>query len=156
MQQRLEELQKTLYTAIPVTKHMCFNVVGADEQVLVLNAPLEVNRNNLGTAFAGSLNTLAILAGWSTLWLILAEQHLEGDIVIQDSSCKYLLPVRHDFTACCYKPEAETINKFACTLKQKGRARLEIKAEIYEGDAVAVVFQGRYVVQSRQPLQLLQ
>jgi thioesterase domain-containing protein len=106
--------------------------------------------NHQQTAFAGSLNALLTLAGWGQVWLILKELDLPGEIVIQDSSNKYLRPVNHDFVAVCYRPEQEQIARFATGLKKKGIARLELCANIYTDDTVAVTFKGRYVTSMKR------
>ena len=63
-----------------------------DESALILTAPLAPNHNHLGTAFGGSLATLATLAGYTLLWLELGDR--ESHIVIQESQIRYLAPVR--------------------------------------------------------------
>ncbi len=146
MQDHLFELQHILYTEIPITRHFNLTVGSYDERCLRLDAPLAENVNHAGTAFGGSLSALLTLAGWGMVWFIMHENQLEGEIVIQDSSCNYLRPVKHDFSAYCSKPDATQIAKFERMLHAHGRARLELDATIYDEDKVAVSFRGRYVV----------
>jgi thioesterase domain-containing protein len=47
-----------------------------DQGRLTLKAPFAPNINDKGTVFAGTLNAVATLAGWSLLWLILREHNL--------------------------------------------------------------------------------
>ncbi|HLZ61866.1 MAG TPA: thioesterase domain-containing protein [Ktedonosporobacter sp.] len=146
MKNLLEELQETLYTDIPLTKHLAITVDSYDDERLLLKAPLAQNINHKGTAFAGSLNAVVTLAGWGLLWLVLKEMGVRAVIVIQDSASNYLLPVKSDFSACCYRPDSGQIARMKQMLLMKGRARLELKAEIVADLKVAVSFQGRYVV----------
>lgn len=150
MYNQLQVLQESLYRDIPLTRHLKLHMNSYDAQRLKICAPLTENSNHVGTAFAGSLNSVVTLAGWSMLWLLLKELGVDGEIVIQDSTCNYLEPVTKDFYACCYKPDSEQVRKFEKTLKKRGRARLELQAEIIEDGVVRVSFKGRYVVQVRQ------
>jgi thioesterase domain-containing protein len=143
---QLEELQALLYKEIPITQHFHLSVGAYSEHLLRLDAPLAENVNHAGTAFGGSLSSLLTLAGWSMVWFLLREYQLPGEIIIQDSSCKYKYPVKRDFSAYCYRPDVEELSRFDKTLRLRGKARLELKAEIVESDQVAVSFMGRYVV----------
>ena len=68
---------------------------------LSLWAPISPNLNHKSTAFAGSLNSVLTLSGWSLVWLLLKEWGLSGTIVIQESTCHYHFPVHDDFVARC-------------------------------------------------------
>jgi thioesterase domain-containing protein len=146
MKDRLRALQETLYREIPITKHLGITVESYDDEQLILKAPIEPNRNHKQTAFAGSLNALVTLAGWGLLWLVLGEQDLATTIVIQNSESNYLRPVTNDFSARCRKPDSARLAHFENMLRKKGKARLELLAEIDEREKVAVSFKGRYVV----------
>jgi thioesterase domain-containing protein len=146
MQSAIQELQSVLLRTIPLTQHIGLSVISYEAGQLVLKAPLTPNINHQQTAFAGSLNALLTLAGWGQVWLILKELDLTGEIVIQDSSSNYLRPVNHDFVAACFRPEQEQIVRFTTGLQKKGIARLELCANIYTDDSVAVTFKGRYVI----------
>jgi thioesterase domain-containing protein len=146
MNEHLQALQQTLAQEIPITQYMGITVESYDDRGLILKAPLVGNTNPKGTAFAGSINALLTLAGWGQTWLILKELDGDGDVVIQDSNIRYIRPVSGDFAALCHKPDQENIARLEQSLRKRGKARLELSAEIYQRDVVAVEFKGRYVV----------
>ena len=145
--ERLSRLQETLYAEIPITKAIGLRVEGYDNGCLLLYAPLLPNINHKDTAFAGSINAVATLAGWSLLWLVLDQARLSGKVVIQDSRIQYLRPIAGDFGARCCLPAPERVAQFLTVLRKKSRARIELEAEIWEAQMPAVKFAGRYVVQ---------
>jgi len=146
MHDRLQELQETFAREIPITQHLGICIESYDDAGLTLKAPLQQNINHKFTAFAGSLNALLTLAGWGLLWLLLKERDMHAQIVIQESMSSYLRPVTRDFSARCHKPDPTQLARLETTLRKKGKARLELQAEIKEGDIVAVSFSGRYVI----------
>ena len=85
--------------------------------------------------------------GSSLIWCVLDEAQLPAKIVIQDSAIQYLQPITWDFTASCCLPEEPQVARFLATLQRRGRARLELHAEIWKADSLAVTFTGRYVAQ---------
>jgi thioesterase domain-containing protein len=141
-----QELQQTLEHEIPLTQHLGLRVISYDESGLTLRAPLAPNINHKRTAFAGSLNAVVTLTGWGLLWLILQELEIPARVVIQDSSCNYLRPVKDDFSAFCRKPTPQQISRMASMLKKRGRARIELSVEVRNEATVAVAFTGRYVL----------
>ncbi len=143
----LRALQEILATGIPLAKHLGVTVEAYDGACLTLTAPIAGNSNYHDTAFAGSLNAVTTLAGWGLLWLVLTETDLAARIVIQESIISYRKPVTRNFSARCYKPTPRRIAQLFSALKRKGKARLELAAEICEGEELAVLFKGQYVVQ---------
>src|SRR5689334_16575175 len=140
------ELEAVLHHEIPLSRQMGLTVRRYDGVYLTFQVPLAPNINHKATAFAGSLNAVMTLAGWGTVWLLLAERGLHGTIVIQESSTRYQLPVGNDFTATCRVPSAEEAERFLAGLRRRGKARLALKVEILDGDGrVAVAFTGMYV-----------
>jgi thioesterase domain-containing protein len=86
------------------------------------------------------------LVGWSMCWLI-APGWSSAKVLIQDSAIRYLRPVTRDFAAVCWAPAGAEVERFLLMLGRKGRARIELAAEIREAAEMAVAFSGRYVVQ---------
>ena len=142
----LTALRTKLATEMPVTQHLGITVAGLEDDALVLQAPLEANRNHQGTAFAGSLNALATLAGWSAVWLLVHDSGFDARVVIQDSSIRYLRPVTSDFAARCARPDDARIARLLETVRRKGRGRIELEVSIADALGPAVHFVGRYVV----------
>ena len=146
----LRELQQVLNHEIPLTLTLGLLVQDeGDAEGLALWAPISPNLNHKSTAFAGSLNSVLTLAGWGLVWLLLKEWGLAGTIVIQESTCRYLLPVRQDFVARCARPSPPELERFQAQLRGRGKGRLELKTDIYAGEQLAVTFWGRYVVHTR-------
>ena len=141
----IDDLQATLDHEIPLCRAIGIVARRYGAAGLVLAAPIAPNTNHKSTAFAGSLNAVATLAGWGLVWLLLRERDLHATIVIQESETRYSLPVRGDFEARCALPSAEAIEQFTEGLRRKGKARLKLTVEIADGLRAALTFSGRYV-----------
>jgi thioesterase domain-containing protein len=139
-------LEETLRTKIPITKEMGIRVASYDGYTLLLQAPLERNVNDKGTAFGGSLFSLAVLAGWGLIFLKLKEENLSGDIVIHESTISYHLPVTGILAARCSIPEGEEYADFIERLRSRGRGKISLETILSRDSRVAVKFSGRYVV----------
>jgi thioesterase domain-containing protein len=138
-----QEIEELLHGKIPITHAMGVKVEHYDGSRLVLSAPLGPNINHLGTAFGGSLNTMAVLCGYGLLWLEM--QDADCHIVIRDSSISYLRPVRGEIRATCIRPDAGLLDTFKRAFHEHGKARLAVSATIeYQGE-VAVRFNGTFV-----------
>jgi thioesterase domain-containing protein len=145
MSEQIRALRAKLQTEMPVTQHLGIRVIGQPDGQLVLGAPLAGNTNHTGTAFAGSLNALATLTGWATVWLLLQSHGLRGHVVIQDSTARYLHPVTSDFQARATAPDTKAVTRLLETVRRRGRGRIEIEVTVADVDGKAVAFRGRYV-----------
>jgi thioesterase domain-containing protein len=138
-------LEQTLHRDIPITREMGIRVVAYDGKQLRLSAPLSPNVNDKGTAFGGSLYSLAVLCGWSLLHLKLKEAGLPHNVVIQEANVRYLLPVSQDFEASCHIDDKALMQLFA-SIEKHDRARLPLEVVIKQNERPALEFSGRYVV----------
>lgn len=144
--ERASALQDVLHHEIPLSQQIGLVVEEYDGERLSLRAPLAPNINHKSTAFAGSLNAVATLAGWGLTWLLLREHDLDGVIVIHESAARYELPVASDFVATCRLPATHAIERFLVALRRRGKARLALTVEILDTQGrAAVVFSGSYV-----------
>lgn len=142
---RLELLRAKLGTEIPVTQPLGIRVVDFEDDQIVLWAPLEKNRNHQGTAFAGSVNALATLTGWASVWLTLADSNVQAALVIQDSSIQYSKPVKDDFRARCKLPSGPDVQRFLEAISKHGRGRIRVEVSVLTGRLEVARFEGRYV-----------
>lgn len=135
-------LQDYLDHAIPLVPQMQVHVAELNDDHLVLAAPLAPNRNHIGTVFGGSLNGLATLSCWGLVWLLL---HGRGaQIVIHEGHMKFQKPATDEFFAHCAIPERDALQAFLDQFERRGKARLELLAEIRCKDKVVATFDGRF------------
>lgn len=139
-------LETFLREKIPLTRAMELRVAESSAQRLVLEAPLEPNRNHLGTAFGGSLQALPTLACYGTLWMILREAGLDGHVVVKRSAANYRAPVTVTLRAVCEQPSAAAKAEFLADLQRHRKARMELCAIVEGADGKpAVEFSGTFV-----------
>jgi thioesterase domain-containing protein len=139
-------LEKRIHSDIPLARHMGVRVTQFDGQSLVLSVPLAANSNHKGTAFGGSLFSLAVLAGWGLLTLKLAERGVEGELVIQDSKVSYLLPVTGDIVARATLPEAKELDRFLTAVERYRKGRIRLSVTIEHAGREAVHFDGTFAL----------
>lgn len=137
------DAENFLHAQIPLAKAMGVRVAAADAGSVVLTAPLNANHNHLGTAFGGSLNAVAVLAGYAFLWLRLGDR--DAHVVVRRSSIDYRRPVTGEIRAVCTAPDEAAMAAFQTRFAQKGKARITLDVTIGEAGAVCVTFQGEYV-----------
>jgi len=145
---RERRLEARLHQQIPLTRAVGIEVVRYSGSSLVLRAPLAPNVNHEQTVFGGSLYSVAVLAGWGLMVLVLEDQQLDGHIVIQHSEIAYLHPVECDFEACSTLPDPEELDQFLKMVTRKGKGRLRLQTLIGPADNPAVRFTGSFVVQT--------
>ncbi len=139
-----QALQEYLDTCIALVPQMGVQVKALDDSGLTLFAPLQANKNHIGTAFGGSISGLATLSCWGLLWILLHE-HPEQQIVIQDNHVRYLKPVIADFMAKCPMPGDNELQRFELAFTKRGKARLALHADIYSAGELVGEFSGNFV-----------
>lgn len=140
------DLQALILKEIVLAPHIGVRVTACDERGLVLAAPLAANSNLHGTAFAGSLYSLAALAGWGLVTLELQSRAIDAEVVIQGSRVEFLLPVDGDFTARAVAPETQVLDRCMRTLARHGRARVAVSVVIECRATEAVRLSGTYAI----------
>lgn len=145
----VDYLQRRILAEFPLAKHMAITVESVDDTGIVLRAPLAANANYKGTAFGGSLFSVAVLTGWAWATRYLAARDCPADAVIQESTMRYLSPVTGPLCASLALPAAAQIEKFTKMLQRAGRGRLLLEVRIHQGETVAAVFEGAFVAALR-------
>ena len=142
-------LQNRIVGEFTLAKHIGIVVESADDDAVVLSAPLAPNANYKGTAFGGSLYSVAVLTGWAWVTRYLAARGLAADAVIQESSVRFLAPVLGALRASAAAPSEAQIEKFRKMLQRAGRGRIRLRVEINHGDTVAALFEGVFAAAIR-------
>ena len=131
---------------IPISKAMDVSVVSLSETRAELAAPLKPNINHEGTAFGGSVSSLALLASWSLVTTVLDGVEGRFDyVVVQDSSVEFLRPISSDFSAVA--TFSASVDDFLKTLLKHARARVSVGAEVVCGGVVCARLSARFVAQ---------
>ena len=141
--QPLLDAEKYFHEQIPITRAMGVRVVAHDENGLVIEAPVALNSNHLGTAFGGSINAVATLAAYGLLWLELRGH--DAHVVVAESSIRFLRPVRETIRAICLRPDPEEWTAFQTTFGDKGKARIALRVQVVEAEETAAEFDGIFV-----------
>jgi len=144
-------LSQVLAAELPITQSLGIGVAEAGSDRVVLTLPLAANRNHKGTVFAGSLNAVATLAGWSLLWVELQRRAIDAHVVIQDATVRYLEPARSDVWATCVGPDSAVLDHAVRVLKRRGRARVALPVEVHDDQGrLVATLAGRYVIHRRE------
>ncbi|HCK41610.1 MAG TPA: hypothetical protein DHW22_08245, partial [Planctomycetaceae bacterium] len=127
----LNLLQNTLEREMPITRAMGIVVASFENGQLAMRMPLEPNRNHQYSAFAGSLNALCTVVGWGTVFLLLQQESLPGNIVIRRGRIRYLRPVRtQEFIATGLSIPGDELGYFFELLRSKGRSNMDVSVDI--------------------------
>jgi thioesterase domain-containing protein len=139
----LREAEKFFHTRIPLTRAMGVRVVSDGGREFVVTAPVALNYNHLHTAFGGSINAVATLAGYGLLWMELRRD--AAHVVIAQSSIRFLQPIRETIRASCAKPNREELERFRSTLRAAGKATIALRVRVDENGRLAAEFQATFV-----------
>ncbi|MDQ2918696.1 MAG: thioesterase domain-containing protein [Verrucomicrobiota bacterium] len=137
----LQAMEIFLHERIPLTRAMGVRVVSDNANDFAIEAPVSLNHNHLQTAFGGSINAIATLAGYGFLWL---ELRGTAHVVIAGSSIRFLRPVNQMIRAVCLQPPDSDWQNFRATFREKGKARLSLKVFVEEDGTRAAEFEGLF------------
>lgn len=138
------ELQNKLHNEILPTKTLNFQVVDLNKNYLSLSAPLDLNINDKGTAFGGSIASLCTITGWSMCFVISKLLDIKCDMVVYESNMNYYRPITRDFIANVKFPSEEQIQTIKTKIAEKSKASLELEVNIIEDNQKCVKYIGKY------------
>jgi thioesterase domain-containing protein len=139
------DLDYFLKNNIPMAKHMGISILSCDENSLVSSAPLEYNKNDKGTGFAGSIFSICAMSGWSYIRFLTLNEGLNCNIMMHASEIIYHKPVLDDFNAEAKLNKPGDLKKFIEELKVKGKSRIEIKVSVSSSNDLKAEFTGSIV-----------
>jgi thioesterase domain-containing protein len=140
----LESLRAYLTARIAPARALGVRLEALDP--VTLSAPLAANLNDKGTGFAGSLFSVAALAGWALVTRWCATESVDAEVVLQSSSARFLAPARTDFRAIAHEPPAGQRDRLARMLARSGRGRAEVAVDVKCHEALVMSFTGAYAV----------
>ena len=137
----LVNLQKKIQSNIPLSEAMQFTIVELDSCSILVRAPLQPNVNIHGTGFAGSIYSVAVLAGWALCSHIMELNQLAGDLVVADAKIKYHSPINGDIECQGEVTEVDR-DAFCNSFKKLGKGKLELTINV--GRLPNAILQGSY------------
>ena len=142
----LLEAERYFHEQIPITRAIGVRVLANDENGFVVEAPVALNSNHLGTGFGGSINAVATLAAYGLLWLELNDA--AAHVVVAESSIRFLRPVRETIRALCLRPSLDELAAFHSQFAAKRKARITLRVNVIEAGETAAQFEGSFVARS--------
>ncbi len=125
------DLEQYLHRHIPLTQAMRLRVASAEEEQVVLEAPLEPNINHRDTVFGGSISALATLAAWSLVHVRLDALGMRSRLVIHRNTMEYLRPISGTFVACARIEDEDDWRRFLEALRRRGKARIRVVSGVW-------------------------
>jgi len=142
----ITELEQVLWDRIPLSRHMGVQLDSITPDQAVLNLPLKPNLNHKGTAFGGSIYSGCALAGYGLFLFSLQERGFTtNNIVISEGSIDYTKPVDGDAEIIAQWRSQEERDVFFNSLKSRGKARVQIEAQVVVQGKVSAHFYGTFV-----------
>ncbi|AMO56814.1 YiiD C-terminal domain-containing protein [Endozoicomonas montiporae] len=132
---------------IPLLRAMELTLDEFKDNRLTLSCPLAPNINDKGTAFGGSIATIATLCGWAFTMLHAKTLCDEPDAVIAEQSMQYLKPGHSALKAVCSSTVPDT---FYSRLQEQRSARLELEVEVFSDSQLIATFSGLYVARPQR------
>ena len=103
-----------------------------------LASPLEANVNIHGTAFAGSIYSAAVLAGWAWTEAHVRRHSLPASVVLKSAHVRYKAPLKEGFVCVAQPASAEELEAFACDFSERHKATLPLKVLVFPSSALGV------------------
>ena len=148
--ENLKKLETKIHDEIPMTKLMDLSLEALDDKHLITKAPLDININDKGSAFGGSLASITIISSWCLARLIADNLGYEDcDILIIKNESTFSKQVLKQITCKCTIPSQKDISILNDKMKTKGSASLKITAQIIEDDDICMNFEGIYVIKQK-------
>lgn len=145
--QLTQDFKDWVMAEIPLLTAMELTLDEFRDGQLSLSCPLAPNINDKGTAFGGSIATIATLCGWAFTMLHARIQCSKPDAVIAEQSMKYLKPGRSGLHAVCHSPVPEA---FYRRLQENRNARLKLDVEVISDGQLIATFSGLYVARPQR------
>lgn len=144
------EFEQYLHRHIPLSRAMDIRVLHYDGLSLQLAAPLALNHNDKGSAFAGSIGSLASLAGWG-LMMLWSQELGECQAAIAKAEIQYRRPLLTDLTALACLPGAADIAHFRQAFALHGRGKMPVRIEVCDRQGAGAVQEAVYAVWRMAP-----
>jgi thioesterase domain-containing protein len=123
---------------------MQLKIVEFNRSQLSISAPLTPNTNDKGTAFAGSLYSTMVLAGWMYVTARLKMEEIDAEAVATAAEIRYVKPVTRDFEAVCRLKDEADWDRFITKLQKRKNYKILLPVEISAKGELKTTLMGEY------------
>ncbi|GAA0209876.1 YiiD C-terminal domain-containing protein [Kangiella japonica] len=141
-----KQLESLVHQEIPITRALDIRIDELNENSIRVMAPFEANKNIHNTAFAGSIYTVATIAGWSLVTSMAIHHQLEGSVVLAKANIQYKKPINGDIVAECQVDNNHLIDSFIASFQRKNRARIELDINLVEDGAIKATLHANFAL----------
>jgi thioesterase domain-containing protein len=132
----ISAVERRLHEEIPISSYMGFRIRSFTGEHLSAFVDFERNKNVHGTAFGGSLYSVAALTGWALLYLRGLEHQLQDEPVIIKAEARYLRPVQGEIECISRLPDAD-FDRYLKKIERFNQGKVEIISTIMAEGRVA-------------------
>jgi thioesterase domain-containing protein len=134
-------LQQKIRSAIPLSDAIQFTIDSLGMDAIDVSAPLPPNVNIHGTAFAGSIYSVAVLSGWALCTHILEQTGVAAELVVAKAEMRYRAPITGDLR-CAIRIDAAERTAFLEGIRDRGKGVLRLNIDV--GDRPEAILKGTY------------
>jgi len=131
---------------MPLLNFMQVEATHWDGQVLTLSAPLEPNRNDKNTAFAGSIASLSTVTGWALLMLWCQREFGPCQVAVYHAELRYRHPITDVFKASAHLPNEAALEQLRKRMASHGKGRIDVQLIVHSGEQEAVTQTAGYAI----------
>lgn len=142
-------LTQKVHKEISLTKGLGFTIAQVSSVQSKVKVLLKPNLNHKMTAFGGSAHSAALVGGWALLNFYLPQKNISPDnLVGQDSSIQFLLPIDKNFEVKSFWSSSEDKNNFIKSLQTHRRGRVTLISKVFVGKRLCAIAESRFVVKA--------
>lgn len=141
------DLERRIRASIPLAEAMQFHIEALQARAIEVSAPLPPNVNIHGTGFAGSIYSVAVLAGWALCSHLLETAKIDADLVVASAEIRYRSPVTETLV-CSAAADAGQHRAFIDGVRTAGKGVITL--EIRVGNRHSATLSARYCALARQ------
>lgn len=140
-------LEQFIALHLPLVKAMSASINFYDGKDFRLQAPLQLNHNDKGTAFGGSLYNLCITNAIGLGFLKSYEKGLAPNLVVAKAEIEYLRPATDQtLIAHCKSPSEKQWAEFFDKFQHRGKAKIDLESTVYQDGKIACLFKGQFAI----------
>lgn len=141
------QLQTYIEEHLPVVARNGFTIADCQDHLVTVIGNYHDHVNHVQTVFGGSISMALTVAAWAHVRSLMDSVAHQVAIVVRRQQVDFDRPVKTDFRAVTLPHPAGDVETFQQRFSQKGKARLTVRAALYDDhNEPCATFEGQFVV----------